>query len=131
MVSTERVGRISFDHDAVSVTNCSRIPLLGRNGIYIVTFFIFTVLLIPTALVENLAGLLVLRFLLRWFGKMPVIKLLQSSADIYNRFAVLGNWCCRIFGYVYISQTPVLLSFLGLFRCVCVNSQSLYPCIHY
>lgn len=54
----------------MSTADLYRIPLLGRNGIYIVTFFVFTVLLIPTALVENLAGLLVLRFLLGWFGKL-------------------------------------------------------------
>jgi DHA1 family multidrug resistance protein-like MFS transporter len=46
----------------------SEIPSLGRNSLYIFTFAIFIVLLIPTALVNNFPGLVVLRFLLGFFG---------------------------------------------------------------
>lgn len=72
MVAAERVSREFPDNTSISEADSSRIPFLGRNGIYIVTFFIFTVLLIPAALVDNLAGLLVLRFILGWFGKLPL-----------------------------------------------------------
>jgi DHA1 family multidrug resistance protein-like MFS transporter len=41
----------------------SEIPGIGRNKPYIVTLFLFTILQIPTALVSNYPGLLVLRFM--------------------------------------------------------------------
>ena len=41
----------------------SEIAAVGRNWVYVPTFFLFVVLSIPTALVTNYAGLLVLRFL--------------------------------------------------------------------
>ncbi len=41
----------------------SEIALFGRNAVYIPTFFLFVVLSIPTAVVQNYAGLIVLRFL--------------------------------------------------------------------
>lgn len=70
MVSTERVSEtVDIAMKFRPLTSC-RIPVLGRNSIYIVTFFIFVILLIPTALVQNIGGLLVLRFLLGWFGEL-------------------------------------------------------------
>jgi DHA1 family multidrug resistance protein-like MFS transporter len=44
------------------------VPVFGRNIPYITTFALFTILALPTALVDNLGGLLVLRFLLGFFG---------------------------------------------------------------
>ena len=41
----------------------SEIAAIGRNWVYVPTFFLFVILSIPTALVKNYAGLLVLRFL--------------------------------------------------------------------
>lgn len=41
----------------------SEIAAVGRNWVYAPTFFIFVILSIPTAVVDNYAGLLVLRFL--------------------------------------------------------------------
>ena len=46
----------------------SEIPIIGRNPPYIITFAIFVILCVPTALVDNFAGLLVLRFLQGFFG---------------------------------------------------------------
>lgn len=46
----------------------SEIPAVGRNWVYIPTFFLFVILSIPTAVVDNYAGLLVLRFLTGFFG---------------------------------------------------------------
>lgn len=45
----------------------SEIPSVGRVPPYVVTLFIFVILCIPMALVDNLAGILVLRFLLGFF----------------------------------------------------------------
>ena len=46
----------------------SEIPTFGRNIPYVATFAIFLILGIPTAVVDNLGGLLVLRFLQGFFG---------------------------------------------------------------
>jgi len=46
----------------------SEIASIGRNWVYVPTFFLFVILSIPTAFVENYAGLLVLRFLTGFFG---------------------------------------------------------------
>jgi MFS transporter, DHA1 family, multidrug resistance protein len=46
----------------------SEIAIIGRNWVYAPTFFIFVILSIPTAVVDNYAGLLVLRFLTGFFG---------------------------------------------------------------
>jgi DHA1 family multidrug resistance protein-like MFS transporter len=46
----------------------SEIPSIGRNPPYIVTFGLFVILSIPTAVVNNFGGLLVLRFLQGFFG---------------------------------------------------------------
>ncbi|OAF61358.1 hypothetical protein VC83_02243 [Pseudogymnoascus destructans] len=46
----------------------SEILRIGRSPVYLVTMFIFTIISIPTALVNNFAGLLILRFLQGFFG---------------------------------------------------------------
>ena len=46
----------------------SEIPLFGRNAPYIVSFALFVILAVPTALVNNYPGLLVLRFLTGFMG---------------------------------------------------------------
>src|SRR5687767_11295413 len=39
------------------------IPAVGRNGVYTPTFTLFIIICVPTAVVDNYGGLLVLRFL--------------------------------------------------------------------
>jgi MFS transporter, DHA1 family, multidrug resistance protein len=46
----------------------SEIPVFGRNAPYMVSFALFVILCVPLALVENFAGLLVLRFLVGFMG---------------------------------------------------------------
>ncbi len=46
----------------------SEIPIFGRNVPYVGTFLIYIILCVPTALVDNLGGLLFLRFLTGFFG---------------------------------------------------------------
>jgi DHA1 family multidrug resistance protein-like MFS transporter len=46
----------------------SEIPAIGRNPPYALTFVVFVILCVPTSLVNNFAGLMVLRFLLGFFG---------------------------------------------------------------
>jgi DHA1 family multidrug resistance protein-like MFS transporter len=44
------------------------IPVIGRNWVYVPTYILFVIFSIPTALVDNYAGLLVLRFLTGFLG---------------------------------------------------------------
>ncbi|KAL2005538.1 hypothetical protein VTN00DRAFT_2749 [Thermoascus crustaceus] len=62
----------------------SEVPFFGRNIPYITTFFIFVVLCIPTALVDDLAGLLVLRFLQGFFGSPCLASGGASMQDMYS-----------------------------------------------
>ncbi|KAH8597213.1 multidrug transporter [Bisporella sp. PMI_857] len=62
----------------------SEIPLLGRSPIYAVTMFLFAILSIPTALVNNFAGLLVLRFLQGFFGSPCLATGGATMQDMYS-----------------------------------------------
>ena len=62
----------------------SEIPIVGRNPPYIVTFAIFVLLLIPSALVNNVPGLLVLRFLQGFFGSPCLATSGATIGDMYN-----------------------------------------------
>ncbi|CAN9397465.1 unnamed protein product [Alternaria alternata] len=61
----------------------SEVPQLGRNIPYITTFALFTILTLPAALVDNLGGLLVLRFLLGFFGSPCLANGGASMQDLY------------------------------------------------
>ncbi|KAJ5233154.1 cycloheximide resistance protein [Penicillium chermesinum] len=74
-------------------------PSIGRMPLYVVTFFIFVVLCVPMALVDNLAGVLMLRFLLGFFGSPCLATAGASYGDFFfsNRDALrdcsLGRGC--------------------------------------
>ncbi|KAJ6160350.1 major facilitator superfamily domain-containing protein [Penicillium chermesinum] len=60
------------------------IPVIGRNPVYIVTMFLFVIISIPTALVNNFPGLLVLRFLQGFFGSPCLASGGASIGDMYS-----------------------------------------------
>ncbi|CAF9936254.1 MAG: hypothetical protein HETSPECPRED_010275 [Heterodermia speciosa] len=62
----------------------SEIPVIGRNPVYVATFFIFVILSLPTALVDNFAGLLVLRFLQGFFGSPCLANSGATMQDMYS-----------------------------------------------
>jgi DHA1 family multidrug resistance protein-like MFS transporter len=62
----------------------SEISSLGRNPLYIYTFALFVILLVPTALVNNFPGLIVLRFLLGFFGSPCLATGPASLGDMYG-----------------------------------------------
>jgi DHA1 family multidrug resistance protein-like MFS transporter len=66
----------------------SEIPLIGRNPVYIVTMFLFVILSIPTALVNNFPGLMVLRFLQGFFGSPCLASGGASIGDMYSLMAL-------------------------------------------
>ena len=62
----------------------SEIPVVGRSPVYTVTFLLFVILSIPTALVNNFAGLLVLRFLQGFFGSPCLANGGATMQDMYS-----------------------------------------------
>ena len=62
----------------------SEIPVVGRSPVYTATFAIFVSLSIPTALVNNFAGLLVLRFLQGFFGSPCLANGGATMQDMYS-----------------------------------------------
>jgi DHA1 family multidrug resistance protein-like MFS transporter len=62
----------------------SEIPSVGRNAPYNVTFALFVILSVPTALVKNLGGLLVLRFLQGFFGSPCLATGGGTMQDMYS-----------------------------------------------
>lgn len=62
----------------------SEVPVIGRSPVYIITFFLFVILSIPTALVKNFAGLLVLRFLQGFFGSPCLANGGATMQDMYS-----------------------------------------------
>jgi DHA1 family multidrug resistance protein-like MFS transporter len=62
----------------------SEIPVIGRNPPYMITFGIFVILCVPTALVNNIPGLLVLRFLQGFFGSPCLATGGASIGDLYS-----------------------------------------------
>ncbi|KAF2805756.1 major facilitator superfamily transporter [Mytilinidion resinicola] len=73
----------------------SEIPAIGRTTPYLITFFIHVILLIPTSLVDNFAGLLVLRFLLGFFGSPCLATSGASFQDIFpgeQMTYIIGIW---------------------------------------
>lgn len=65
-------------------TPLSEIPAVGRNPQYIITYMLFVVLCVPTALVDNFAGLLVLRFLLGLMCSPCLATAGASYADFFG-----------------------------------------------
>jgi DHA1 family multidrug resistance protein-like MFS transporter len=73
----------------------SEMPVIGRNPPYMITYALFVILLVPTALVENFPGLIVLRFLLGFFGS-PCLATggatLQDMFSLIKLPYVLSTW---------------------------------------
>ena len=62
----------------------SEIPRIGRGPVYIVTMGLYVILSIPTALVNNFPGLVVLRFLQGFFGSPCLASGGATLGDIYS-----------------------------------------------
>ncbi|KAF1838776.1 MFS general substrate transporter [Decorospora gaudefroyi] len=62
----------------------SEVPAIGRNPPYAISGFFFVILCIPTALVNNFAGLMILRFLLGFMASPCLATAGASLADIWT-----------------------------------------------
>jgi multidrug resistance protein len=95
----------------------TEIPAIGRNPPYIITLIIFVALQVPTALVHNFAGLLVLRFLAGFFGSPPLATGGASLQDMYNpktRTFALGVW--GLFASAGPALGPVIAGFAAQYK---------------
>lgn len=73
----------------------SEMPLVGRNPPYMVTYALFVILLVPTALARDFAGFVVLRFLLGFFGSPCLATGGASLQDMFSLIKmpyVLSTW---------------------------------------
>jgi len=73
----------------------SEIPVIGRNPPYMITYAIFVILCVPTALVDNFPGLIVLRFLQGFFGSPCLATGGATLQDMYSLIKlpyVLSLW---------------------------------------
>lgn len=61
----------------------SEIPAVGRNPPYVLTYIIFVILCVPTSLLDHFGGLLVLRFLLGFFGSPCLATAGASYGDFF------------------------------------------------
>jgi DHA1 family multidrug resistance protein-like MFS transporter len=88
----------------------SEIPRIGRNPVYIITMFLFVVLSIPTALVDNFAGLMVLRFITGFFGSPCLASGGASLGDMYSLmnlpYAMMAWVSAAYCGRKYPLHTP-------------------------
>lgn len=62
----------------------SEVPSIGRNPPYIITFAIYCILIVPTALADNFAAFVVLRFLLGFFGSPALASGAASMGDFLS-----------------------------------------------
>ncbi|KAK0102843.1 hypothetical protein ONS96_005475 [Cadophora gregata f. sp. sojae] len=62
----------------------SEIPIIGRSPVYASTMALFTILSLPTAMVDNFAGLLVLRVLQGFFGSPCLANGAATMQDMYS-----------------------------------------------
>ncbi|KAF2476396.1 major facilitator superfamily transporter [Lindgomyces ingoldianus] len=90
----------------------SEVPIFGRNVPYITTFALFVLLSIPTALVDNLGGLLVLRFLLGLFGSPCLANGGASMGDMYSLLYLPYSVACWVsFAFAAPAIGPLLSGF--------------------
>ncbi|KAH8804500.1 major facilitator superfamily domain-containing protein [Xylogone sp. PMI_703] len=66
----------------------SEIPTIGRNPVYWIPFVLFFILSFPTAVVDNFAGLVVLRFLQGFMGSPAISNAGATFGDVYSTMYV-------------------------------------------
>nr|XP_019012661.1 uncharacterized protein I206_02156 [Kwoniella pini CBS 10737]OCF51442.1 hypothetical protein I206_02156 [Kwoniella pini CBS 10737] len=77
------------------LSGITEVPAIGRTSVYIITLLIFFILQILTALVNNFAGFLVLRFIAGFMGSPALATAGASLDDMYpsNKLAYsMGFW---------------------------------------
>lgn len=75
----------------------SEVPSIGRSPVYVLTFALFTILSVPTALVDNFSGLMALRFLQGFFGSPCLANGGASVQDLYDMLYVPYGFTAWVF----------------------------------
>lgn len=104
----------------LGLCSASEIPAIGRCYPYIITLFLFVILQIPTALVDNIAGFMILRFLAGLVGSPPLATGGASVGDIFapeQAPLALGLWGLSA------SAGPVLGPLIGGFASQSRNAE--------
>ena len=103
---------LAYGTGALLFSPMSEIPSLGRNIPYAVTFGLFVIICIPTALIDSFSGLLGLRFLLGFLGSPCLATGGASFQDIYSFLSLplgLTSWVASAYAGPAIG--PVLSVF--------------------
>lgn len=66
----------------------SEVPAVGRNWVYMPSFLLYVILQVPTALVNNIAGLVILRFITGLVAAPPLANGAASVGDVFNGHGV-------------------------------------------
>jgi MFS family permease len=86
-VSTDGLGPLLF-------SPLSEVPFYGRNIPYITSLVIFVALCVPTALVDNYTGFMILRLLQGFFGSPCLASGGASMADMVRaKMSLSGRDC--------------------------------------
>jgi DHA1 family multidrug resistance protein-like MFS transporter len=93
-------------------------PLVGRNPPYIATFAIFVILTIPGALTNSFAGLLIVRFLLGFFGSP---SLATGPATLQDMFRLIKVPYLLSFWAAAATLGPALGPVIGAFSVEAMN----------
>lgn len=110
----------------------SEIPLFGRNVPYMTSFALFVILAIPTALVDNYAGLLVLRFLTGFMGSPCLATGGATMQDLVHHYSPSLVSPSTDFFTVRFAQAAVCSDRMGRrgIQCTCSWSFAVWICCH-
>ncbi|KAI9895006.1 MAG: hypothetical protein M1814_000228 [Vezdaea aestivalis] len=98
----------------------SEIPRIGRNPPYIISFAIFLLLSVGSALVNNAGGMFVLRFFQGFFGSPCLATAGASFGDIYSLinlpYAILPvlGWRISLWEILWLAGPVWILLFIAL-----------------
>ena len=110
----------------------SEIPLFGRNLPYISSFALFTILSVPTALVNNYAGLLVLRFLTGFMGSPCLATGGATMQDLYSLLKLPYALTAWVAGRIYVlsPRRTLLTNFSSGLLCASTRAFVIRLCSH-
>lgn len=80
--------------------------IYGRQPIYIIGFFLFAILQIPTALSPTFAGVAVTRFITGCFAGIPQSNVGASAADLFPTSQT--SWAIVLFSFFSQAAGPDL-----------------------
>ncbi|KIX96712.1 uncharacterized protein Z520_07431 [Fonsecaea multimorphosa CBS 102226] len=88
---------LAYGLGALLFSPLSEVPSIGRNPPYAISGALFVILCIPTSLVDNYAGLMILRFLLGFMGSPCLATAGATLGDIWGPIKFpyfIGLWAC-------------------------------------